>query len=238
MSMTYSSYVTSIANLMPVPETDQGFITVLPDMIADCEKRLYRALDLIDASQRDYASSFAAGNRNFNLPSTNGTFIIVDEINAITPASSTTADGGTRNPLIPCSEEMLNALWPSVTGSTVPQYFAMVNQDLIIVGPWPDQTYRVEVVGMVRPAALSSTNVTTTLTEFFPDLMIAGSMVFVSAYMKNFGQAVDDPKAGVTWEQHYMSLLKDAKEEENRKQFTMAGWSDKSNTPNATPPRT
>ena len=238
MGMTYNSFVTSVANMMPVPTTDPNFQTMLPDAITDAELRLYRVLDLVDTSQRDSSATLTAGNRNFNLPSTNGTYIVTDEINVITPASATTADGGTRNQLVPCSDEMLNALWPSVSGSTVPQYFAFINQDLIIVGPWPDQNYRVEVVGTARPTPLSASNQTTILTEFFPDLFLSAAMVFVSAYMKNFGASVDDPKAGVTWEQHFNALLADAKEEENRKQLTLQGWSDKSLAKDVTPPRT
>lgn len=234
--LTYSTWVTSIANLLPVATSDAGFQTVLPNIIDDAEQRLYRELDLLDTSTRS-TTVLVAGNRNLTLPTYNGEPIVTDEINVITPAG-TQPDSGTRNQVVPCSDEVLNALWPSSSGSTVPQYWAMVNQGTVILGPWPDAAYTVEVVHTVRPAALSSTNVTTLLSFHFPDLMIAAGMVFASGYQKNFGAAVDDPKMGPTWESHLQTLLKSAATEEARKQFQSEGWSDKQPAPLATPPRT
>lgn len=236
MSLTYSTFNTSLANLLVVAITDPGYVTALPNIIDDAEQRLYRELDLVNTSTRDSTASLTAGNRNFTLPSTNGTFIVTDEVNIVTPAG-TAPDSGTRVPLVPASEEMLNNLWPSVAGSTAPQYFAMINQDAIIVGPWPDQAYRVEVVGTIRPQPLSSTNTTTLLSVFFPDLMLAASMVFAAGYQRNFGAGSDDPKMATSWENHLQTLLGSAKTEEARKQFISQGWSAKQPAPLATPPR-
>lgn len=237
--LTYAQFVTSLANLLPVAESDPGFVTVLPNIIADAELRLYRSLDLLDTSARDSSSTFTTLTRNFNLPTSIGTFIVTDEINVITPAGTTNPELGTRVQLVPTGEEMLNALWPSVNGSTVPQYFAMVDQDLIIVGPWPDAAYTVEVVGTQRPAPLSATNTTTVLSTFFEDLLISAAMVFAAGYQKNFGSGSDDPKMAQSWETHTQMLLADAKTEEARKIFTGQGWSDKSPIPaSTTPPRT
>lgn len=238
MPLTYSQYVDSIANLLVVPTSDPGFQTDLPNIIDYAELRIYRDLDLLDASVRDSANALTAGNRNFSLPSTNGTFIVTEEVNVITPAGTTDPDSGTRNPLIPTTQEMLNSLWPNVTGSTVPQYYAMVNQNLIIVGPWPAASYQVEVVGTIHPAPLSSSNVTTVLSVFFPDLLIAASMVRASGYQKNYGQGVDDPKQAMSWETQYLGLLKSAGVEEARKNFEGPGWSSKQPEPITTPPRT
>lgn len=237
MSLTYATYVSSLANLLVVPSSDAGFQAVLPNIIDDAEQRLYRELDLLNTSVRA-TGTLTAGARTFNLPSTQGTFIITDEINVITPAGTTNPESGTRNPLVPASNEMLNVLWPSVTGSTVPQYFAMFDQGSIIVGPWPAAAYTVEVTGTIRPNALSTSNVTTLLSVYFPDLMVAASMVFAAAYQKNFGAAVDDPKMAVTWESHLNALLGSAKTEEARKSFTGPAWSSKDPAPLVTPPRT
>ena len=58
MSLTYSSYVTSMANLMVVPTTDPAFQTMLPNMIDDAELRCYRALNLLDETVRDSSCHF------------------------------------------------------------------------------------------------------------------------------------------------------------------------------------
>lgn len=238
MSLNYTSYVSSLANLIPTLTTDANFQTVLPNVIDDAEQRIYRELDFLQTIVADSSSQFTAGQRIFNLPNSIGTFVVTERINVITPATVTTAALGTRNPLVPCSPEMLDFFWPSVNGSTIPQYFGMLTQGTIIVGPWPDQAYTVEVVGTQRPAPLSTSNVTTFLSVNLPDLFLAASMVFVSGYMKNFGAMVDDPKNAVSWESHYQELLKSAGVEEARKKFTSQGWSPKEPAPIATPPRT
>lgn len=234
--LTYSTYVSTLSTLLVVSSSDADFQTVLPSIIDDAELRIYRDLDLLNTSTRS-TTALTAGNRNLTLPSYNGTVVVCDEINVITPVS-TQPDSGTRNQLVPASDELLNALWPSVTGSTVPQYWAMVNQDSVILGPWPDAAYTVEVVHTIRPNSLSTTNTTTLLSVYFPDLFVAASMVFGAGYQKNFGAAVDDPKMALTWESHYQQLLQGAQVEEARKTFTSQGWSDKQPAPLATPPRT
>jgi len=212
MSLTYSQWNAQICNLAGGNElqTDANFQAMLPSAIDDAEQRLYRTLDLLNTITRDSSAALTAGNRNFTLPSSIGTFVVTEQINVITPFGTSNPDSGTRNPLLPTSKEFLDATWNSVTGSTVPQYFAMITQGQIIVGAWPDQSYQVEVVGTIRPAPLSSTNVTTLLSWYFPDLFVAASMVFVSGYQKNYGMQGDDPKQAVNWEAHYQALLQSA----------------------------
>lgn len=236
--LTYSTFVASITNLMPTASGNAEFQTDLPNIIDDAELRIYRDLDLLNTVARDSSATLTTTTRTFNLPAALGTFVVLEDINIITPSSETNPESGTRNALTPISKEALDFLYPSVTGSTVPVYFAMVSQSTIVVGPWPDAAYTVEVVGTIRPPQLSSTVTTTLISVYFPDLLIAAAMVRVAGYMKNYGSAVDDPKQAMTWEQHYQSLKASAEVEENRKKFAAAGWSSKQPAPLATPPRT
>lgn len=236
--LTYTTFVSSIANLIPTPVGDVNFQSVLPNIIDDAEQRLYRELDLLNTSIQDSSGALTAGNRNFLLPTTIGVYLVTDEINVITPAGITDPELGTRVGLVPTTEEALNVLFPSVIGSGVPAYYAMRDQGKAVLGPWPNANYQVEVVGTQRPTPLSQSNVTTLLSAYFPDLMVAAGMVFTAAYMKNFGAAVDDPKMATSWESHLQTLLQSAKTEEDRKNFTGPGWSGKDPSPLATPPRT
>lgn len=222
-TLTYSDYVTTIANLLVVEPSNAEYLQIIPSMINDAELRLYRDLDLLQTYQIS-TGAMTAGNRNFNLPTANGFPVVVETINVITPAG-TEPESGTRVPLWPISYEAINMMFPSVTGSGTPQYMAMLDQDSIVVGPWPNGAYVVEVQNTIRPGQLSSSQVTTLLSTYFPDLLVAASMVFGAGYQKNFGAAVDDPKASVTWESHYQSLLMSAAVEEQRKKFQGPGWS-------------
>ena len=238
--LTYNLYVSSFANLLVVQTSDSGFNTMLPNAIDDAEQRLYRDLQLLNTVVRDSSIAFTTNTRTFNLPSSLGTFYVVDSIYAITPAGTVNPDLGTHNFLTPASRSFIDALFPSSVGSGVPAYFAPTTQNAFIVGPWPDQAYQAEVVGTIRPAALSSTNVTTLLSIYFPDLFLAASMVFGAAFQQNFGAAgaVDNPGQPGTWEAHYQTLLKSAETEEAMKKFTSQGWSSKPPAELATPPRT
>ena len=237
MAYTYSQYQTDLANLMAVPSSDPPYVTVLPNIIDDAEQRIYRELDLANTLVTDSSGALAVNSRSFSLPSANGTFVVVERVNVITPLGAASPDAGTRNPLAPSSKEMLDYLWPSSTGSTVPTYFAMRTQTTLIVGPFPDQAYMVEVSGTIRPTPLSASNVTTLLSQYFPDLFMAASMVFGAGYLQNFGAAVDNPQMAGSWESHYQKLLPSAQVEEARKKFRSQGWSSRQPPALATPPQ-
>lgn len=238
MSLTYNTFTTSLANFLVIPVTDPNFVSAIPNIIDDAEQRIYRELDLLNTVVRDASASLTQGSRNFPLPISIGTFVVVDEINVISPAGTTDPDAGTRNPLLPASKEMLDVMYPSATPGALPQYFGMVTQSSIIVGPWPDGNYQVEVVGTQRPAPLSNSNQTTLLSVYLPDLFLDAALVMGAAYLKDFGAATDDPKSGMTWETKYQLAFKSAATEEARKKFTTEGWSSKEPAPTATPPRT
>lgn len=232
--MNYTEIVAEWANLTAYEVNDDGFVTNLPATFAYTEGRLTRELDLMAANVRDATASTTANSRNFNLPTTYGTFLIIDGINIITPAS-TAPDSGTRVALTPVSRDVLDYTWPSNTGATVPEQFAYISQDTyssptqtqVLFGPWPDDTYRVEVIGKIQPAALSSTNTTTWLSVNLPDLYITCGMIFLSGFMRNFGSQSDNPQMAQSWEQQYQALLKSAATYQARARFGGASWTSK-----------
>lgn len=237
MALTYTQFVSDLANFIVVPVNDSAFAAALPNIIDDAEQRLYRELDLL-ATRVTATGPFVAGNRNFTLPTSNGTFVVVEQFNVITPDATTDPELGTRNPCDPASKEALDALWPSATGAGVPNKFAPISQQGWIVGPWPDQAYTVEVVGTIRPAPLSASNPTTFLSTYLSDVFFAAALVMAAGYQLNFSAASDNPAAGMTWETHVKTLLESAKVEEIRKKFGSEGWTSKEPDRLATPPRT
>lgn len=237
MSLTYNTFVTSLANMIVVPVGDPGFVTALPNIIDDAEQRLYRELDLLSTVTRA-TGPLTANNRNFTLPTGNGNFVVVEQMNVIIPAGITVPDQGMRVPLLPASKEYLDVVYPSVAGAGVPSLFAPINQEEWILGSWPDAAYTVEVVGTIRPAPLSALNQTTFLSQYLPDVFLAAALVMSVGYQQNFSAMGDNPQAGVTWETHVGKLINSAMVEEIRKKFGSQGWSSKSPDPIATPPRT
>jgi len=252
--LTYSQYVTQIATMAVVAETDPAFLTILPQMITYAENRMYRDIDFMFTSTSLHGVSFVLtpGNRNLsfniNLASNSdaqaGTFVVSEQINLLTnasgnPASTTNPDECVRVPLLPTTKEFLDAVYGSslTANRGKPIYFVPFNETLFFVGPVPDQAYPVEVVGTYRPNSLSATNTTTFISQYLPDVFIMASMIYISAYQRNFGRQSDDPAMAQSYESQYKALLQGAIVEEARKKFDAAGWSSQSPATIATPTR-
>lgn len=236
MPLNYSQWVTAVSELTNIPSGNADFQAILPDAIDYAEQRIYRELNLLSTVVQDASQSLTPGSRNFTLPTSQGVFVVVNGINAITPAGSTPASG-TRNPLTPTSRDALDLIWPSVSGSGLPTGFAMLTQTAIVVGPWPDQAYTLEVIGTQRPTPLSSTNTQTFLSVNLPDLFLAASMIFMAGYLQNYGQQSDNPAMAQSWEAQYGKLLVSANSEEMRKRFMGSAWSSYTQSAEAQPAR-
>lgn len=240
MPLNYSTYVSQIANLMPINSSDANFVIMLPGAIDYAEQRMYRELDLLATRVTDTTASFTAQSRTFTFPTTQGTFLVVEEINAITPAGATPA-AGTRSPLSAVSKQFLDAVYPSATVGTsvtqVPAFFAPLNNTQVLIGPPADDSYIAEVIGTQRPTPLSTTNSSTILTQMLPDAFIAASMVFVSGYMRDFGGQSDNPAQAQSWEAQYKTLIGSANVEELRKKYQSNAWTSEQPSPIATPAR-
>lgn len=236
MALTYDTFVSSLANMLVIPVDDANYLTSLPNVIDDAEQRLYRELDLLATIIRNTAGTLTPNSRNFTFPQH---IVVSESLNIFTPAGTTT----NRRQLIPVSREWMDAVYPDETldcdcvEGQYPKYYAMITDQTIIVGPPPTEAYTVEVVGTIRPTPLSSSNTTTYLTTYLPDLFLAEALIFGYGYLKDFGAAADDPKSAAGWDKHYQDLWQSANVEENRKKYASQAWTSKQPAPLATPPR-
>lgn len=235
--LTYTTYVQQVAEMAVVQSSDPSFQTILPAMIDYAELRISRDLDLLSTSVSLTGAPYTmtAGDRRLQFPMDIpgvGSFVVSEQINLII--------GGTdRVPLLPTTKEFLDAVYGSsaIANRGAPKYYAPLNETLILVGPVPDQNYSCEVVGTVRPLPLSPSNTETFISKYLPDLMIMASMVYISAYQRNFGRQSDDPQMAQSYEGQYMTLLKSAVVEEARKKYEGPGWTSQSPAVVATPTR-
>jgi|SRR5215472_9237777 len=222
--MQYSDYVTSLSIMMGEQDpTNSDFVNILPMVIAYAENRLYRDLDMIGLRFIDTQTT-TANNSYMTLPSQT---VIVDGVTIVDAL-------GNRYQLVPVSREFITFSYPNVIGATIPVYFAMQDQLTVVFGPWPDQVYTAEVRGVMIPSPLSSSNQTTLLTTYVPDAFFVASMVFASAYQKNFGAQSDNPQTAQSWEVQYQMLMKSAATWEMRKKFQSEVWSSRQTNPDVT----
>ena len=233
--LNYSQYKTLIATLAVVDEADPAFNTILPQMITYAENRICRELDFLFTSTSITGYSLTSGSRSVTIPQ--GTIVVSDQVNIITPAGIVNPDAGTRNPCLPTTKEFLDAVYGSSSYTGMPQYFVPFNDNLFLFGPYADQTYYIEIIGTYRPESLSPTNTTTFISLYLPDLFTMASMIYISGYQRDFGRQSDDPQMAQSYEGQYQLLLKGAMVEEARKKFEASGWSSQSPSPVATPTR-
>ena len=249
--LTYTTYVNQIATmavLQPnLSDPADPFTIILPQMLTYAENRIYRDLDFMFTSTSVTGYQFATGNRQltipYNLADGSGNFVVSEQINVITPVGTSDPDLGTRTPLLPTTKEYLDAVYGASTYTGVPKYFVPFNDNLFLVGPFPDAAYFVEVVGKYRPNSLSPTSVwndvtgTTFISTYLPETLIMASMVYISAYQRNFGRMNDDPQMAQSYEGQYQALINSAMSEESRKKFESAAWSSQAQAASATPSR-
>ena len=92
---------------------------------------------------------------------------------------------------------------------------------------------------VMAPVTVQTTSTTSTFISLnLPDLLVMASMVYISAYQRNFsGMSSNDPNMPISYEQQYKTLLESAGVEEARKKFQASAWSSMSPAPVATPTR-
>ena len=251
--LTYNGYVTQVATMAVVNVqttsgivvgVDADFNAIIPQMLNYAELRIQRDLDLLP-SQTSRPYTLTIGSNQLQLGAYD--FVTVQTI--------TLNVSNVTYPLLASTKEYLqNVYGSSAVGSRGrPKIFAIYGGDLstggetynnILLGPYPDIAYNVEVIGTVRlptlyenaTTPLAATG-TTFISTYFPDLLIQASLIYISQFQRNFGQASNDPAMGPTYELQYQNLLRAAAVEEGRKKFSASAWSSMSPQVAATPTR-
>lgn len=256
--LTYNGYVTQIATMAVIQTTtvsgvvvganDPAFNAIIPQMLNYAELRIQRDLDMLPA---------LIANDTYSLTSNNNLLIIDPNdfvtIRSIIPKIVVGESLVNGPPLLPCTKEFLDTVYGDPTIVGVPTYYAMAGGDTstggttannIYVGPWPDYSYPLTIRGLQRVPTLykyadtaHASTTATFISTYYPDLLIMASMIYISAYQRNFGRQNDDPQMAQSYEGQYQALLKGAVTEENRKRFQADAWSSLATSPVATPTR-
>lgn len=246
--MNYTAYVQQLSilaeqaiapaySLTDVPD----FSNTIPSVINYAEGRIYRECVFLATRTQDHSLNFTAGNRSLSFASISPSIIVPEGLAMITPVSTAPA-AGVRQPFDIASLDLIDIYWPqesiTVDPSTVSyRYWALKDATTIIVGPTPDKNYTAEITGLFQPVPLSQANSSTYLSATYPDLFLAASMIFLSAFLRDFGAQSDDPQSAQSWETQYGKLVGSVGLEEQRRRSQGNGWSPNTSTPLAKPPR-
>jgi hypothetical protein len=254
--LSYNAYIQAIAGMAVYGAIETAGVWAftdappqlqVPNMLNYAELRIQRDLDLL-AAQSSNLYTLTQGNYILQLP--------VDDFIIVQRASIVILNGGkTINvaPLVQVSQEFIQNVYGGAASQGQPEYYAMVGDvfgngadtyNQIAFGPTPNYAYSMRVHGLIRTQSLYKYAVAgpadtsyTYISSYMPDMLIMASMIYISAFQRNFGVTSDDPAMGMTYEKQYQALRLGAIEEENRKKSQGSGWSSYSTPTAATPTR-
>jgi hypothetical protein len=238
MSYTYAQFQVALAIEMAVPNaylatptgeapiSDPQFNAILQTLIDQAEQRCYRDLDLLYATSAQTAL-LTVGSSKLDFSTLAPNLLIFEDMNLIVPATVTNPELGERVPVTPVSKEWLRAIYGVSSNVGPPEYYALLDDHTLLLGPFPDQPYTTELIGKFRPTPIYEVapedgSQTTFLASVLPDLFLAAAMVASTGYQHNWGAQSDDPRSALSWENSYQTALTSATSEENRKKFH--GW--------------
>ena len=138
MSYTYSSFQTALAQMMAIPNanTDSpNFVAILPTIIDYAEQRCYRDLDLLNATLTiDSALTPLTRLQSFAPLDDSLPILILENFNIV-------LDTGERYQLYPTSREWIDSIYGGPQSAAEPIFYGMVDDQTVVLGPWPDQAY-------------------------------------------------------------------------------------------------
>lgn len=226
---------------------DATLQAVSSQMLNYSELRIQRDIDALQArSSNTY--TLTVSNNLLSIPIND--FLVIETLE-----STQTSNGIVVNstPLIPVSKEFIQNCYSGVFSTGIPKYYAMYGDTYgdgantnvnVLLGPSPNFGYPVRVTGVIRMPSLyqfasagPADTSYTYISQWLPDLLLQASMIFISAYQRNFSSNSDSPDMPVNYEKQYRTLLAGAIAEENRKKGLGSGYSAYSTPATATPTR-
>lgn len=254
--LSYNAYVQQLG-VLAVAQTqesdgvysfvDEPLETLLPQALNYAELRIQRDIDFLNArTSNNY--TLTAGNSLFSVPIND--FLILETLEVLQESGETVVNS---TPLTPVSREFIQNCYAGASQAGVPRWFAMygdtfgdgANTNLnVLLGPTPNYAFPIRVTGVIRLPSLAqyasagpADTSYTYISEFLPDMLMMASMIYVSAFQRNFSATADDPQMGQTYEKQYQALRLGAIGEENRKKFLASAYSSYSTPTAATPTR-
>lgn len=199
-----------------------NFTALFPQATSYAEGRIYKDLVLLATRQQNTSLTTVGGARSLDLSTmvnTKGGPIIVPEgLRLIVPS-------GDQVPFDEASLDVVDLLWPNpATTATptisdwAPRYWAMLDNNLLVMCPTPDSAYTAVITGLYQPTPISAANPSTYISTVYPELLEAACMVFLTGgLIRNFGAQAADPAMSVSWESQYQALKDIALYEEMRR---------------------
>ena len=169
--MNYATLVTLIQQYCE--STESSFVANIPTFVQLAEERVYNSVQ-IPAIRRNQIGTLSANNKYLTLPSD---WLATFSLAVITPVT------GVQEFLLDKDVNFIRQSYPNPSDTGMPKYYAIFDDNTLILGPTPDTAYQVEMHYYYYPEAIVTAG-TTWLGDRFENVLLYGSIREAYTYLK------------------------------------------------------
>lgn len=160
--MNYATLLTQVQQYLQNDEAT--FVAQIPTFVQLAERKIYDAAQL-PVTRKNVTATATASNPSIGVPS---------DFNSIYELSVTSS--GNVSFLINKDVSFIREMYPSSTTTGLPQYYALLDHQNILLGPTPDSGYSMELHYFAYPASIVTTS-TSWLGDRFENALLYGTLL-------------------------------------------------------------
>jgi len=169
--MNYATLTTLIQQYCE--STEQTFVDNIPTFVQLTEERIYNAVQ-IPAIRRNQIGTLSVNNKYLTLPSD---WLATFSLAVINPTTSE------QEFLLDKDVNFIRQSYPSPDDVGVPKYYAIFDDNTLILGPTPDYPYEVEMHYYYYPESIVTAG-TSWLGDNYENILLYGSLREAYTYLK------------------------------------------------------
>ena len=153
--------------------TEQSFVANIPTFVEVAEQRIYNSVQ-IPALRKNVTGTMSSGNQYMSLPS-----------DWLSTFSMAVIDGttGEYEYLLNKDVNYIRAAYPTVAATGKPKYYAIFDNNSMLLGPTPNANYTSELHYYYYPASIVTAS-TSWLGDNFDSVLLYGSLREAYTYLK------------------------------------------------------
>jgi len=171
MAFTYAQIVSAIQGYLQVDENGIS-TTDMNTIIQQAEQRIYYDVQ-IPVLKKNVTGVFSSGNRYLSTPA-----------DYLSTYSIAVNNNGTYEYLLPKEVAFLREAYPDTTTTGVPRYYAIFDNDTLLIAPPPDSNYPVELHYFYEPPSIVTITSGTWLSENAENTLLYGCLLEAYTYLK------------------------------------------------------
>ena len=169
--MNYATLSTLIQQYCESTET--SFVANIPTFVQLAEERVYNTVQ-IPAIRRNQIGTLSLGNKYLTLPSD---WLATFSLAVITPVT------GVQEFLLDKDVNFIRQSYPNPSDTGMPKYYAIFDDNTLILGPTPDTAYQVEMHYYYIPESIVTAG-TTWLGDNYETVLLYGALREAYLFMK------------------------------------------------------